>query len=200
MDIEFENLSEEHVKQNVFEILVAGGVVVLPTDTIHGISAAFTYSNGIRRIAAMKGETGRRQYIMLASSLEMVEKYISSFGCVDRDLLNGIWPGPLTAVLPAGAECPEWYGDTVAFRVPDLPPLLELVERIGEPIVSTSANLSGEPPLSDPLDIHERFGGAVDAIVVGPETPYTVASTIVDFTGDKPKVLRKGDYEWKDSG
>jgi L-threonylcarbamoyladenylate synthase len=148
----------------------------------------------------MKGETGRKQYIMLASSLEMVEKYISSFGCTERERLGAIWPGPLTAVLPSGPDCPEWYGDTVAFRVPDLPPLLELIERLGEPIVSTSANVSGEPPLSDPKHIHQQFGGAVDALVVGPDTPYAVASTIVDFTGDEPKVLRKGDYEWADSG
>jgi tRNA threonylcarbamoyl adenosine modification protein (Sua5/YciO/YrdC/YwlC family) len=174
--------------------------VVLPTDTLHGLSAAISYSDGLRRIAAMKGSTGRKQYILLASSIEMVDQYVRSYGCASREALNDIWPGPLTAVLPAGGACPEWYGDTVAFRVPDLPPLLRLLEQLGEPVVSTSANRSGEPPLSDPADIQEQFGRSVDAVIAGPETPYNICSTIVDFAGEHPSVIRQGDYVWESSG
>ena len=171
----------------------------MPTDTLHGLSAAISYSDGLRRIAAMKGSTGRKQYILLASSIEMVDQYVSSYGCVDRETLDNIWPGPLTAVLPAGPACPEWYGETVAFRVPDLPPLLDLLEQLGEPVVSTSANRSGDPPLSEPADIHRQFGRSVDAVIAGPKTPHNVCSTIVDFTGEKPKVIRQGDYVWESS-
>lgn len=199
MEEEFPHITDESVRREIFDILVAGGVVALPTDTLHGVSAAITYSNGLRRIAAMKETPGRKQFILLASSMEMVERYISSFGCTDRDRLDSIWPGPLTAVLPAGPECPDWYGDTVAFRVPDLPPLLELLERLGQPVVSTSVNRKNEEPLADPKDIKEQFGRSLDAIIAGPPTPYNVCSTIVDFTGDRPQVLRQGDYEWIDS-
>jgi len=198
MSEEFPHISDENVRREIFDILVAGGVVALPTDTLHGFSAAVTYSNGLRRIAAMKGSTGRKQYILLASSIEMVDRYVSSYGCVDRETLAGIWPGPLTAVLPAGPECPEWYGDTVAFRVPDLPPLLELLETLGQPVVSTSVNQTGESPLADPKEIQKQFGRSVDAVVAGPDSACKVCSTVVDFTGKKPKVLRQGDYEWPD--
>jgi tRNA threonylcarbamoyl adenosine modification protein (Sua5/YciO/YrdC/YwlC family) len=200
MQEEFPHIIDESVRQEVFEILVAGGVVALPTDTLHGFSAALMYSNGLRRIAAMKGTPLRKQYILLASSIEMVERYVTSFGCVDRDLLDKIWPGPLTAVLPAGPNCPEWYGDTVAFRVPDLPPLLKLLEQLEQPVVSTSVNRSGEKPLADPMAIKKQFGQTLDAIISGPETPYNVCSTVVDFTGDRPRVIRQGDYKWEDSG
>ena len=199
MEGDFPHIQEESVRQEVFDILVSGGVVALPTDTLHGFSALLTYSDGLRRIAAMKGTPGRKQFILLASSLEMVERYVSSFGCTTRERLSSIWPGPLTAVLPAGEECPDWYGDTVAFRVPDLPPLLELIERLGQPIVSTSVNRADEEPLSDPSEIHRKFGRSLDAIIAGPPTPYNVCSTIVDFTGDRPKVVRQGDYRWADS-
>ncbi|MGD8413068.1 MAG: L-threonylcarbamoyladenylate synthase [Candidatus Latescibacterota bacterium] len=200
MNEEFPNIEDESVRQDILEILVAGGVVALPTDTLHGLSAAISYSNGLRRIAAMKGTPGRSQYILLASSIEMVERYVTSFGCIDRERLAGIWPGPLTAVLPAGPRCPEWFGDTVAFRVPDLPPLLELLDQLDQPVVSTSANRTGEAPIADPLEIKEQFGYSLDAIIAGPETPYKVCSTIVDFTGKSPEVIRQGDYEWADSG
>jgi tRNA threonylcarbamoyl adenosine modification protein (Sua5/YciO/YrdC/YwlC family) len=199
MEEDFPHIKEESVRQDVFDILMAGGVVALPTDTLHGFSAALTYSDGLRRIAAMKGAPGRKQFILLASSIEMVERYVSSFGCTSRDRLDAVWPGPLTAVLPAGAKCPDWYGDTVAFRVPDLPPLLELLERLGQPVVSTSVNRANEVPLAEPQDIREQFGRTLDAIIAGPQTPYNVCSTIVDFTGDRPEVLRQGDYEWEDS-
>jgi tRNA threonylcarbamoyl adenosine modification protein (Sua5/YciO/YrdC/YwlC family) len=200
MNDEFGQITSEEVKREVLETLRAGGVVVLPTDTLHGLSAAISYSNGLRRIGAMKGSTGRKQYILLASSIEMVDRYVRSYGCVDRDTLKNIWPGPLTAVLPAGPACPEWYGATVAFRVPDLPPLLDLLEQLGEPVVSTSANRSGESPLSEPVDIQRQFGRSVDAVIAGPDTPYNVCSTVVDFTGEHPKVVRQGDYVWENSG
>ncbi len=198
MSEEFPNINDKNVRREIFDILVAGGVVALPTDTLHGFSAAVTYSDGLRRIAAMKGSAGRKQYILLASSIEMVDRYVSSYGCAGREQLAKIWPGPLTAVLPAGPECPEWYGETVAFRVPALPPLLELLETLGQPVVSSSVNQTGEPPLADPEEIQKRFGRSVDAIVAGPDTQCTVCSTVVDFTGKKPKVLRQGDYDWTD--
>lgn len=198
MQEEFENIKDERVRQNVFDILVAGGVVALPTDTLHGFSAALSYSDGLRRIAAIKGTPRRKQYILLASSIEMVDRYVSSFGCTTRERLDGIWPGPLTAVLPVGPECPDWYGDTVAFRVPDLPPLLELIKHLGQPITSTSVNRTGESPLADPKQIKDRFGKSLDAIVAGPQTPYNVCSTVVDFTGNSPRVIRQGDYRWED--
>jgi tRNA threonylcarbamoyl adenosine modification protein (Sua5/YciO/YrdC/YwlC family) len=195
----FPHIKDERVRQEIFDILVSGGVVVLPTDTLHGFSAVLSYSNGLRRIAAMKGAAWRKQYILLASSIEVVDRYVRSYGCVDRGRLDDIWPGPLTAVLPAGPKCPKWYGSTVAFRVPDLAPLLELLERLGEPVVSSSVNRAGDEPLGDPVEIHRQFGSVVDAVVAGPETPYRVCSTIVDFTGDRPALLRQGDFEWVDS-
>jgi L-threonylcarbamoyladenylate synthase len=200
MDEEFPHINDDRVRQEVLDILVAGGVVALPTDTLHGFSAALSYSNGLRRIAAMKGTPGRQQYILLASSIEMIDRYVSSYGCTTRERLEKIWPGPLTAVLPVGPECPNWYGDTVAFRVPDLPPLLEVIERLGQPITSTSVNRSGEPPIADPEEIRNQFGKSLDAIIAGPESRYKVCSTIVDFTGDSPRVVRQGDYRWEEEG
>lgn len=200
MENEFGYMSDAKTRRYALDTLRAGGVVVLPTDTLHGLSAAASSRDGIRRIAMIKGSTGRWQYILLASSIEMVDRYVSSYGCAGRDFLASLWPAPLTAVLPTAAACPEWCGDTVGIRVPDLPLLLEILEELGEPVVSTSVNRKGEEPLSDTDAIRKAFGQSVDAIVAGPPTRHSMGSTVVDFTGERPEVIRQGDYDWESSG
>ncbi len=195
MDSDFPAMTNEKVRQKALEVLTAGGVVVLPTDTLHGLSAMITSGQAIRRIAAIKGDTHRMQFLLLAGSLSMVERYIVSFGCVDRATLEQVWPAAVTLILPAGSACPEWLGDTIAFRIPDKPQLQDLIERLGEPVISTSVNRTGEQPIVDLEEIKTSFGGLVDMIVAG-ETNTLLASTIVDLTGTAPQVIRKGDYVW----
>ena len=196
MDESFPSITDERTQRDALDTLKDGGIVVLPTDTLHGFSAALSAEDAVRRIGELKGSSDRKQYIVLAASVDMVARYVWTFGCVGRDRLARVWPAPLTAVLPAGERCPEWMGDSVAFRVPALEPLRRLIARLGEPVVSTSVNRSGTPPLADPTDIRREFSENVETIVAGPAAQELSASTIVDLTGEQPVVLRIGDYDW----
>lgn len=188
------------VDARALEILRSGGVVVLPTDTVYGLHAALSRPEAIVRIARLKGVREGRRYVLLADTMDMVARYTASFGCLSRAALARRWPSPLSVVLPASDACPEWARPTVAFRVPDLAALRALVGAVGEPLVSTSVNAVGEPPLETAAEIARRFGDAVDLVVAGDETGGGRASTIVDACGEEPVVLRVGDYAWADEG
>jgi len=175
------------------ELLRSEGVVVLPTDTLYGFHAALSSEAGAHRIRALKGGDPARRLVVLAANIEMVSRFVASFGCSSREELEGRWPSKLTVVVPTGGDCPPWVGDTVAVRVPDLLFLREIIDALGEPIVSTSVNRAGEPPQNDPVKISQQFD--VDLVVAG-EMSGAGASTIVDLCGDEPRVLRAGDYAW----
>jgi len=189
-------LEKERDRRKAARTLAGGGVVVLPTDTLYGLSAAVSSDEAYRRILALKRCGENRRFLLLASSADMVERYVSSWGCTSREVLARLWPAPLTAILPAGQACPDWTGATVAFRVPDLEPLRELIDELGEPVVSTSANRSGESPLHRLEEIERVFGPHVDLLVASRREAQDLPSTIVDFTQQEPRLIRQGSYPW----
>lgn len=189
-------VSGEHAIESAAGTLRSGGIVIFPTDTLPGISTLISNRRGQERIRKLKQASPDRPFIMLAGSVEMVSRYVESFGCSDQEQLAAAWPAPLTAVLPAGSGCPDWIGRTVAFRVPQYGPVIELVSRLDEPIVSTSVNVTGKLPLTDAGRIGREFAEEVDLIVLAAGSPSPSPSTIVDLTGNSPRVVRHGAYEW----
>lgn len=181
------------------DALVRGAVIVLPTDTLYGLSAALSFEVAVRRIATIKHAPNDRRFIVLASSIDMVEKVVGSFGCATRASLAALWPASFTAILPSGSQCPAWVGPTVAIRVPASAPLCAVIERVGEPIVSTSVNRTGMPPLDDAQAILREFGEEVDAVFER-NGPGGGPSTIVDLCGKTPRVVRGGSYTWDAAG
>jgi L-threonylcarbamoyladenylate synthase len=177
-----------------------GSVVVLPTDTLYGFSALVTDRDARERIIEAKGGQSARRFICLADGVDMVASYVSGWGSVTRATLDELWPAPVTVVLPAGGRCPSWFGDTIAFRVPDDAVLRRLLTEVGDPVLSTSVNREGEPPLNEPDDIESAFGNVVDMIVVRRKIAAAGASTLVDCTVSPAKVLREGDYVWPGGG
>lgn len=192
-------IDDPRTLEAVRDALARDGVVVLPTDTLYGLSARLSAEAAIRRISAIKRAPNDRRYILLASSIAMVDRYVSSYGCVTRAMLAGQWPAPLSVIVPSGPALPAWVGPTVAVRVPALDPLRRLIDAVGEPIVSTSVNRAGEEPLQDAHAIRREFGAEVDLIVAG-EIPGGASSTLVDACGRTPKVIREGAYAWAAAG
>jgi L-threonylcarbamoyladenylate synthase len=181
------------------ETLASGGVVVLPTDTLYGFSARLSAEDAIHRISAIKRAHNDRRYILLASSIDMVDRCVQSYGCTTRAVMAARWPAPLSVILPSGATVPAWVGPTVAVRIPAMEPLRRLIEAVGEPIVSTSVNRAGEEPLHDVHDIRREFSSEVDLIVTA-EVPGGLSSTLVDLCGKLPRVVREGAYAWASAG
>jgi tRNA threonylcarbamoyl adenosine modification protein (Sua5/YciO/YrdC/YwlC family) len=161
-------------------ILQAGGVALLPTDTIYGLHALATDQRAIARIRAMKGRGDDKPFVVIASSVEQLR----ALGAVIPEQLSGIWPAPLTAILASGDT-------TMAARIPDLGWLRALLDRTG-PLVSTSANRSGEPPVTSPESLATDLQSTLDALL-DQGTREGKPSTIVDFTGAEPRLIREGD-------
>jgi tRNA threonylcarbamoyl adenosine modification protein (Sua5/YciO/YrdC/YwlC family) len=195
----YPNIADAAAMERALRTLKTGGVVVLPTDTLFGLSARISSRTAVGRIAAAKGTPDRSRFKVLAASIDIVDGYVSSYGCVAGARMDRSGAAPLTAILPSGAKCPAWTGESVAFRVPGVEPLRDLIGALGEPVVSTSVNAAGQPPLTDPGEIAERFGASVDLILTGAGQTGR-ASTIVDCTGARPEVVRAGDYDWENHG
>jgi len=168
------------VLDEIADVLRAGGVALLPTDTIYGLHALAMDDQAVARIRSMKERGDEKPFVVIASSVEQLEK----LGATIPDALREIWPAPLTAILAAGER-------TIAARIPDLAWLRALLDRTG-PLVSTSANRSGEPPITAPELFANDLLEALDAVLdAGPREGQP--STIVDFTGHEPRVIREGD-------
>ena len=151
----------------------------MPTDTIYGLHAVAD-SDSVARIVEIKGRDENKPFVIIAASAEQAR----SLGVVVPALLCDLWPAPLTAILRRGDS-------TVAVRVPDLAWLRSLLQRTG-PLVSTSANRAGQSPITFPEDLKREMFDAIDGVVDGGRREGK-ASTIVDFTGDEPRILREGD-------
>jgi L-threonylcarbamoyladenylate synthase len=168
------------VLDELADVLRAGGVALLPTDTIYGLHAIATNEDATARIRAMKGRGDDKPFVVIASSIEQLR----AFGAIVPEQLSGIWPAPLTAILGRGEA-------TIAARIPALEWLRSLLDRTGA-LVSTSANRSGEPPITSPEALANDLQNSLDALLdQGPREGKP--STIVDFTGDEPKLIREGD-------
>ena len=162
------------------EILLGGGVVLMPTDTIYGLHAVATNAAAVARIAELKGRGDDKPFVVIAASADQLRR----FGAEVPAELETLWPAPLTAVLRRGEG-------TVAARVPDLPWLRALLARTG-PLVSTSANRAGEKPISEIVELAPDVAAGIDAGLDGGRREGK-PSTIVDFTGASPHIVREGD-------
>jgi tRNA threonylcarbamoyl adenosine modification protein (Sua5/YciO/YrdC/YwlC family) len=160
-------------------LLRSGGIVLLPTDTIYGLHALANDASSAK-IAAIKARDAEKRFVMIAASVAQLE----TIGADVPSMLNNIWPAPLTAILRRGTG-------TIAARVPDLKWLRDLLERTG-PLISTSANRSGEPPITIADALPDELLRAIDGVVdAGPRNGKP--SAIVDFTETEPRFIREGD-------
>ncbi len=160
-------------------VLRAGGIVLMPTDTIYGLHALAT-NDGAIKIARIKGRDEEKPFVTIAASIAQLE----SIGVELPDALRTIWPAPLTAILRRGAG-------SIAARVPDLAWLRDLLAQTG-PLFSTSANRSGAPPIAHPDDLARELVTHVDGIIDAGRREGK-ASAIVDFTQTEPRFIREGD-------
>lgn len=173
--------------------LRAGGVAVLPTDTIYGFHCVCSSETSIDRIRWLKGRSKPSGFILLASSLGMADRLVEKWPAGIRDILASLWPAPVTAILPASRKIhavlrPE---GGVAVRIPAMPSLVTLIKRTGEPLVSTSANRSGQPPVNRIAGIRMTFPG-LDAYISRRGPGSVSPSTVIDLTGREARIIRPG--------
>lgn len=178
------------------ERLLAGALVVMPTETVYGLAADGRQPNAVARVFAAKGRPRFNPLIAHVANLDMA-KAEAVFNPVAVRLAGAFWPGPLTLVLPvsaAGTVCDLGRAglDTIAIRAPGHPTALSLIAGVCGPLVAPSANLSGQLSPVDAGTVRDTLGDRVDIILDGGPSRVGLESTVVDCTGDDPVVLRPG--------
>ncbi len=185
--------------QQVCERLRKGGVIAYPTDTTYGLGCDIFERRGVRTIYQIKQRDERKPFSFICADLSDVARYaqVSNFAF---KMMKRHLPGPYTFVLEATRVVPVnlvTRQKTVGIRIPDDPIALAIVRELGHPLVTTSANVSGEPPLHDPLEIHEQMGRLLDVVVDG-GIRLGDPSTVISLLDDRLEVLREGsgDTSW----
>ncbi len=177
--------SHPHSAQVAAGCLGAGGICILPTDTVYGLSGRVP--DGRERLQAIKGRGGEKPFIQLIATPSDIYKYTDTR--LPAAILS-LWPGALTVVVPTRG------GSTVAFRCPGDGWLRQVIALVGSPIYSTSANRSGRPMPGTLREIKEEFIGEVDLLVEGEGSVVVGArpSTLVELLpGGGCRILRQGD-------
>ncbi|RKZ19664.1 threonylcarbamoyl-AMP synthase [bacterium] len=178
-------------------LLEAGGVLLMATDTLPGLHARMDRPEALARISEIKQRDPAKPLLLLAASLDAVAD-VATLTPRQRSYAERCWPGPYTLILPALPELPRDVttdDDTVAVRVPGMSGLRKLLADVGVPVVSTSANRSGEVPDPTLAAATEIFRETVDGVYDpggGAEAISTRPSALVDLTVWPPLILREG--------
>lgn len=189
-------LVESRLKDEEEELLAAilnqGELLIFPTETFYGLGGLAIFPAVHQKIFELKGRQADKQLPFCASDLEMVLQFVEDPSDQFFRLARAFWPGPLTLVLRVREGLLPGHQKTLAVRVPSPAWLRQLIKRAGSLLISTSANLSGQPPLSSFDDVYRLFADRVEFFIDGGKTTGDLPSTIVDLTGSKAICLREG--------
>lgn len=190
---------QKRLISRVVDCLRGGGIIAYPTDTTYGIGCSIYNKKGIERIYRMKQREHRKPFSFICPNLSEVARFARVSNTAFK-ILKRYLPGPYTFVLEATRDVPDLLltrQKTVGIRIPDNRICLEIVQLLECPIVTTSANLSGEEPTGNPGFIDDIFGNQLDIVVDGGILTKEVSS-VVNLVNDTPEVIRvgMGDVSW----
>jgi tRNA threonylcarbamoyl adenosine modification protein (Sua5/YciO/YrdC/YwlC family) len=174
--------------------VASGQLVVLPTDTVYGVGADAFDSTAVAELLAAKGRGRDMPVPVLVGSWTTIEGLVTSVAQRTWDLIEAFWPGGLTLIVEHAPSLVWDLGDTrgtVAVRMPLHPVAIELLETTG-PMGVSSANRTGQPPAMNADEAQEQLGDSVAVYLDGGPVRTGIASTIVDVTGEVPKIVRAG--------
>lgn len=181
----------------VEKVVAKGGIVVIPTDTVYGVACDVSNEAAVERIYRLKGMDSRKLLSIICSDLTMAANYTRGIPNTLFRVVRRKLPGPYTFILPASKELPRIMRKnrkTVGIRVPDCPITLALIRQFGRPLLSTSIRMAPAQWFLDPFDIEDEYGRDVDLVVDG-GTMYPEPSTVIDFSGFEPELIREGKGE-----
>lgn len=190
-----ENPNEKDINR-VVEVLRRGGLIIYPTDTVYGLGCDITNTKALEKIARIKGvKLEKANFSFVCSDLKNLSDYVKQIDTSTFKLLKRTLPGPYTFIMQGNNNLPKDFKKkkTVGIRVPDNLIARTIVEKLGNPIVSTSIYDEDDviEYTTDPELIFEKWQNKVDLVIDGGYGD-NVASTVIDLSGDAPKVLREG--------
>jgi L-threonylcarbamoyladenylate synthase len=177
------------------KLLRHDGVMAYPTDTLYGLGGNPLSPIAVARIFEIKGRDASKGLPLLLGDIEDLRKVAPSVPDVVGVLTEAFWPGPLTLIVKKARAVPATVtggANTVAVRLPAHTVPRALARELGFPIIGTSANVSGGLDPVSAEDVRRELGSRVDGIIDGGPAARGVPSTIVDVTGSRPRIVRRG--------
>ena len=190
-----ETLIFDHGTGSAAEIICAGGLVAVPTETVYGLAGNGMDEKAVEKIYEVKGRPAIKPLSLMVASPEEIGRFAVDVPDAAKALAEKFWPGPLTIVLKANPDIPEIVragGDTIGLRCPDHALTLKALREAGVPFAAPSANLSGAPSPKTAGDVLKVFDGVIDAVIDGGACTLGRESTILDMSKKPYRVLRQG--------
>ncbi|MBI2327739.1 threonylcarbamoyl-AMP synthase [Candidatus Curtissbacteria bacterium] len=181
------------------QVLKAGGIVIFPTDTVYGIGCRYDDPKAIARLRQVKGTPKSQNFPILVSRISQVRK-LAKIVPLAQKLIKKYWPGALTIILTGlstysnpGLKQLHKPGlpNKIGFRMPNSKLVLALIQKVGVPIVGTSANFHGHPTQSSYKQLDPELIKLADFVIKG-QCQKGIESTVIDTTVNPPKILRQG--------
>jgi len=190
-----ENPNQKEIDK-VVKVLKDGGLIIYPTDTVYGLGCDITNTKALEKIAKIKGiKLEKANFSFVCSDLSNISDYIKQIDTSTFKILKRALPGPYTFILPGNNNLPKEFKKktTVGIRVPDNNIVIDIVKKLGNPIVSTSIYDEDEllEYTTDPELIFEKWQNIVDLVIDGGYGD-NFASTVIDLSGHEPVVIREG--------
>ncbi len=197
MSVEVQKIYLDHPQKRLIaraaNILRNGGIVVYPTDTIYGLGIDLFNKKAIERVLRIKKESRHKMLSFILPDLKNIAEW-ALVPDVAYKIMKRVVPGPYTFVLRATKKVPKLLlsnQKTVGIRIPDSVVAQALVQELGRPILSTSVPQGSDGYYTDPQEIAERFKHEID-LILDAGVMFNKPSTIVDFSGPEPEILREG--------
>lgn len=183
------------IAKDVASIIKKGQVVVVPTDTVYGLLCDATNKKAVDRVFKIKDRNKNNPLPVFVKDLKMAQS-LAKIDAETEDILRKIWPGQVTAILhqKKGVKIFGLNKKTIALRIPNYKFIERLLDEFGRPLVCTSANISGRPPLLEAKNIISQFhkNNLPDYVVDGGKLKKRLPSTVVDLTKENPYITREG--------
>jgi L-threonylcarbamoyladenylate synthase len=177
------------------ELLRAGEVVALPTETVYGLAANARDEQAVAKIFQIKGRPASNPIIVHVAGVDMAQWCAADWPANADSLARAFWPGPLALVLPRASEIPDNVtagGPTVGVRWPGHPLIQAVIRECGFPLAAPSANLSGQISPTNAGHVRKQLGDKISLIIDGGQSQVGIESTVLDLTASAPEILRPG--------
>lgn len=170
-----------------------GNLVIIPTDTVYGISADMKNEKTIEKVYNAKNRDTNKPLILLVSNVDMLKEYTEKLSPLEKEIINKYLPGKLTILLHKNSKVSDKItskSDLVGIRIPDNKQLIQIIDKVGNPIISTSANISGNATITNPKDIEKEMLKHI-SYVEDAGTLNNEPSSIIKIENEKIIVIRK---------
>jgi len=177
------------------EEVLRGGIVAFPTDTIYGLGCSLFDTDAVEMLARIKRRDRGHAFISLIPEPLQAWGLAAEVSPVAERLIDRYWPGPLSLIFRASPLVPMQVlgrGGTIALRCPRDTLCQRILDHIGGPVVSSSANLSGDPPAESAAEVVAVFGNQLDLVLDGGPRHARPPTTLVDVSGERPRLMRRG--------